>query len=87
MIKNSPKGLPEETRELRFGMIKMIAELSQTYKQKKLDTKIYIDVDEKNNICGMDMSELMDVKINMTAKRYKLAELTRDDWINMKIMH
>lgn len=86
IISCSSKQLSDSTRILRAEMIKMIADLSQTYSQKELDEKIRIDIDENNSIIGMDLSLLIGLSASLCFNNsIKLGEMTEEIWVNMKV--
>ena len=87
MFNKTPRNMDESTRMMRLEIIKHISELSQTYSQFDLNNKLYMDVDSDNNIIGLDMSNLVEININMClGRRVNLGTLKAVDWINMKIM-
>jgi hypothetical protein len=86
MYDDSPPNLSNLSRLLRVQIIEMIANLSQSYTQEQLDTKLHVDVDEDNEIVGLDISELIGLPLNMCeGKRILLGTLTSDNWKTMKV--
>lgn len=87
MFSNTPGNMTDEARLLRVQMIEMIVELSQKHSQKIINKKLYVDVDEENNIVGLDMSKILDINANFClGKRVSVGKLTARDWTYMKII-
>ena len=86
IIDSTPNTVTDVARYLRLSMITMIADLSRTFSQEELDEKIMIDLDENNNIIGMDLSHLIGLN-NDAITGTKLGDLSEDDWINIKTFH
>lgn len=87
IISCTSKQLSENTRMLRVHMIKMIADLSQSYSQNDLDEKIHIDIDDDNNIVGMDLSLLIGLSTPLCFHNsMKLGDMTEHDWVHMKLL-
>jgi hypothetical protein len=83
MFQNSPY-LEDSAKLLRVHIIGVIAELSQAYSQKFINKKLYVDIDENNNIIGLDMSRLFNINCNMClGKRIKISKLKAENWITM----
>ena len=79
--------LREEARILRTDMIQNIAMLSQTYSQKQIDNKVFVDLDANGHIIGMDMAAIYKINIDacIGANRLALKHMTADSWKTMKL--
>lgn len=87
MVDNTPDTVTATSRMLRIQIINMIVELSQKYKQNKIDKKLFVDIDDNNRIIGLDLSKILNIDIDLVVgKRLSIGKLTKDDWTNMKIM-
>jgi hypothetical protein len=87
MFSCTPDSLDQSGRILRTQIIKTIAELSQTYSQKQINKKLFVDIDEDNYIVGLDMSSIIGISGNMCiGSRISVGKLKENDWKNMKIM-
>ncbi len=77
--------LEEHAKLLRIQIVTMIAELSQTNNQKYINNNLFVDIDENNNIVGLDLSRLFNINVNCcVGERVSIGKLRAIDWINMK---
>lgn len=73
-----------DERVLRCEMIKWISDLSQEFSQEDLDTKIFIDVDKKGSIIGLDFGVLT-MGQTFSKATIPLGEMTAENWSTMHI--
>ena len=68
-------------------MVFMIAELSMSYDQEKLDNDILIDINTVTyDVMGLDLTKLIDCEYRVYIKNIKLGEMTCANWIMMKVI-
>jgi hypothetical protein len=87
MFSKSPKALTQSTRNLRVYMINVIADLSQTFSQDEIDSKVFVDVDDSKQIIGLDVSQLVlgsDGSM-CVGKPTRLGKMTVKNWTKMRM--
>ena len=84
----STDGLSNDTRVLRADMVQNIANLSQTFAQKKINDKVFIDIDENGWIIGMDMAGIFGIDIDacVGSRKIPLKSMTVENWKAMKVL-
>lgn len=81
------RNMSESTRILRTQMIEMISCISQVYSQTEIDENVRVHLNEKKEIIGLDMSNLllqMDGNDTLPADMRALKSMTSETWITMR---
>lgn len=87
MMSNTPDRVDSSARMLRVQIINMIAQLSQKYNQQQINEKLFVDIDENQEIIGLDISKLSNMDIDFAlGTLISVGDLTAEDWTNMRIM-
>jgi hypothetical protein len=85
---NTPIDMDPITKLLRLQMMKTLDELRKQFLQEEIDNVVYVDIDENNEIQGMDISDLKndECELNMClGRKISLIDLTASNWTTMKV--